>query len=46
MIMMDKDLTPVEGVLWAGLATASSVLGWRGILTVIWVTAMGRIAKR
>lgn len=37
---MNKELTPVEGVLWAGLSTASSVLGWRGILTVIWVAAM------
>ena len=37
---MQKELTPVEGVLWAGLATASSALGWRGILTVVWVVAM------
>ena len=37
---MNRELTPVEGVLWAGLATVSSVLGWRGILALIWLTAM------
>ena len=37
---MNRELTPAEGVLWAWLSTVSSILGWRGILAVVWAVAM------
>ncbi len=38
--MFDKDFTFAESLLWVGLSTASSVLGWRGILALVWVASM------